>query len=64
MGHDCFVAAIGNAFATGPNLSSFATFDGFQNYICANNNITWRNFTSTSSGLASSHRAGSFLPTS
>ena len=44
MGHDCFVAAVGNAFAPGPNPSSFATFDDFQNYIYANNNITWRNF--------------------
>ena len=44
VGHDCFVAAVGNADAPGPNPSSFATFTDFENYIYANNNITWRNF--------------------
>jgi hypothetical protein len=44
VGHDCFVAAVGNADAPGPNPASFATFADFENYIYANNNITWRNF--------------------
>ena len=43
-GHYCFVALAGNAEAPPPNLSSFANFDDFMNYIYANNNITWRNF--------------------
>lgn len=43
-GHDCFVAAVGNADDPGPNPGSFASFDDFVNYIYANNNITWRNF--------------------
>lgn len=43
-GHDCFVAALGNADDPPPNPGSFASFDDFVNYIYANNNITWRNF--------------------
>jgi len=43
-GHDCFVGAVGNAEDPGPNPGSFASFDDFENYIYANNNITWRNF--------------------
>lgn len=43
-GHYCFVAAVGNADDPAPNPASFATFIDFENYIYANNNITWRNF--------------------
>jgi hypothetical protein len=43
-GHDCFVATVGNADAPAPNPLSFANFNDFENYIYANNNITWRNF--------------------
>ena len=43
-GHDCFVAAVGNADEPAPNPSGFASFDDFMDYIYANNNITWRNF--------------------
>ncbi len=44
VGHDCFVAAVGNAYAPAPNPGSFANFTDYENYIYANNNITWRNF--------------------
>ncbi len=50
-GHYCFVAAVGNADDPEPNPGSFATFDGFENYIYANNNITWRNFNVVTPGL-------------
>jgi hypothetical protein len=43
-GHDCFVAAVGNADDPGPNPGSFTSFDDFENYVYANNDITWRNF--------------------
>jgi hypothetical protein len=43
-GHDCFVAAVGNADDPGPNPGSFTSFADFVTYIYANNNITWRNF--------------------
>jgi len=43
-GHYCFVATVGNSYDPAPNSGSFATFDDFENYIYAHNNITWRNF--------------------
>jgi hypothetical protein len=44
IGHDCFVATVGNAYAPAPSPTTFASFNDFVNYIYANNNITWRNF--------------------
>ena len=62
-GHDCFVAAVGNADDPPPNPGSFATFNDFMNYIYANNNITWRNFNVVTPGP---HRFpghwGEFIP--
>lgn len=43
-GHYCFVATVGNSYDQAPNAGSFASFTDFENYIYANNNITWRNF--------------------
>jgi hypothetical protein len=49
-GHYCFVAAVGNAGDPAANPGSFVSFKDFENYIYANNNITWRNFNVVSSG--------------
>jgi hypothetical protein len=43
-GHYCFVATVGDNYAPAPSSGSFASFDDFENFIYANNNITWRNF--------------------
>ncbi len=61
-GHYCFVSAVGNADAPGPNPSSFATFDDFMNYIYANNNITWRNFNVVPPGPHPLPPWGHFIP--
>ena len=61
-GHDCFVAAVGNAFAPGPNPANFATFTDFENYIYANNNITWRNFNVVTPMGGHLPHWGKFLP--
>lgn len=43
-GHYCFVATVGNAASPPPSSGSFASFDDYEDFIYANNNITWRNF--------------------
>jgi hypothetical protein len=43
-GHYCFVATVGNADEPAPTPTSFNSFEDFENYIYAHNNITWRNF--------------------
>ena len=43
-GHYCFIATVGNADDAQPSPPDFVTFGDFENYIYANNDITWRNF--------------------
>jgi hypothetical protein len=43
-GHNCFVATVGDNYAPAPNSGSFASFAAYENFIYANNDITWRNF--------------------
>ncbi len=62
-GHYCFVAAVGNNYDPEPNPGNFATFTDFENYIYANNDITWRNFNVVSSGPDPLlHHFGEFIP--
>jgi hypothetical protein len=61
-GHYCFIAAVGNADAPGPNPGSFASFTDFENYIYANNNITWRNFNVVSALHLPLPSWGGFIP--
>jgi hypothetical protein len=44
LGHNCFVATVGDADDPAANSGSFASYNDFVNYIAAHNNITWRNF--------------------
>ncbi|HLW54109.1 MAG TPA: hypothetical protein VKW06_14825 [Candidatus Angelobacter sp.] len=61
-GHYCFVSAVGNGAAPGPNPGSFATFNDFVNYIYTNNNITWRNFNVVTHPLLRRPPWGDFIP--
>lgn len=62
-GHYCFIAAVGNNYDLQPNPGSFASFDDFENYIYANNNITWRNFNVVApGGHPIHHHFGQYIP--
>lgn len=43
-GHFCFVTLVGNAADPAPSPAAFLDWDNYQQFIRANNNVTWRNF--------------------
>lgn len=57
-GHYCFVATVGNADEPAPTPTTFNSFNDFENYIYAHNNITWRNFNVV--GNSPHHRGNPF----
>jgi len=62
IGHNCFIATVGNSYAPAPSPTTFASYNDFVNYIYAHNNITWRNFNVVSGGPHPIKFPGGFMP--